>query len=133
MTKWMFASAFAAIVAAAACTEVGSCPPAESITPGAACSGDQLECPYTLQTASPACDGTTVDGGIATSCVCTSGTWACPTPVSCPAAGGTSDGGVQEAPGDDGGTSTDGAADGEVQEASGDGGIGSDGAIDGGG
>ncbi|HLK39888.1 MAG TPA: hypothetical protein VKU41_24195 [Polyangiaceae bacterium] len=70
----------------AACNDVGDCPSASAIQPGASCSGDNLECPYTLETPSPACDGTTVDGGLETSCVCQKGTWSCPSPVSCDAA-----------------------------------------------
>ncbi len=65
------------------CNDVGDCPSASSITPGGACSTDNLECSYTLQTPSPTCDGTTVEGGLATSCVCTKGTWVCPSAVSC--------------------------------------------------
>jgi hypothetical protein len=80
-----------------ACNNVGDCPTAASIAPGGACSGDNLECPYTLQSPSPACDGTDVDGGLATSCVCTNGTWACPSPVSCDAGGTGDDGGGGDA------------------------------------
>ena len=69
-----------------ACNDVGSCPAAQSVTPGGSCSGESLQCPYTMESLSPACDGTTVEGGIETSCVCTDGTWACPSPVSCGAA-----------------------------------------------
>jgi hypothetical protein len=90
------------VVAAAllgACNEVGSCPGADTITPGGSCSGDNLQCAYTLQSASPACDGTTVEGGLATSCVCTDGAWVCPSAVVCPATG--DDGGGEA--GDDGG------------------------------
>ncbi len=80
----------AAIVSATAgaCNDVGTCPSSDSITPGASCTGEFLECAYTLPTASPACDGTTVEGGVATSCVCTKGSWACPAAVACPAPGG---------------------------------------------
>jgi hypothetical protein len=85
MNQWIFPCAFAVALAVAACNDVGTCPSADSVSPGAACSGESLECAYTLQTPSPACDGTMVEGGIATSCVCTQGTWACPSPVDCPA------------------------------------------------
>jgi hypothetical protein len=97
--------ALAAVLAVAlgACTDVGDCPAAAVVVPGGSCSGDSLQCPYTLQSLSPACDGTTVEGGIATSCVCTSGAWVCPDTVSCPgpAAGDDTGGG-----GDDGGGSS---------------------------
>lgn len=78
--------AFMALTIAAlegACNDVGSCPGPSSIVPGGACEGNQLECPFTLQTPSPACDGTTVDGGLATSCICNNGAWSCPSPVTC--------------------------------------------------
>jgi hypothetical protein len=90
MKNVAFTLVWAALVAAAlaACNDVGDCPAASSITPGASCSGDNLACPYTLATPSPACDGTTVDGGLETSCVCQNGTWSCPSPVSCDAATG---------------------------------------------
>jgi hypothetical protein len=83
---WARVSLCAAIAAAAslaACNDVGDCPAPTAIAPGGSCSGDNLECPFTLQTPSPACDGTTVQGGVQTSCVCTGGTWSCPEPVSC--------------------------------------------------
>ncbi len=51
-----------AALGAGACNNVGTCPAAAFMAPGGSCSGDNLECPYTLQTASPACDGTTVEG-----------------------------------------------------------------------
>jgi hypothetical protein len=92
-----------------ACNNVGDCPTA-AITPGAACSGDNLQCPYTLDSPSPACDGTNVEGGIATSCVCTSGTWVCPDPISCD----TGDGGGDE-------TTDDGGGEGSVDDGGGDG------------
>jgi len=79
----IFAVGAAMAVVIGACNNVGSCPAASAVTPGGACSGNSLECPYTLESPSPACDGTDVEGGIATSCVCTDGTWACPSPVSC--------------------------------------------------
>ena len=111
MTKWIFAGAFAATLAATACNDVGTCPSADSIQPGGSCSGESLECAYTLQTASPACDGTMLEGGLGTSCVCTKGAWACPSAVACPAAeaGGDDGGGTQDAVvGDDGGPGSDG-------------------------
>jgi hypothetical protein len=94
----------AAIAAAphAGCNDVGDCPAATAIVPGGSCSGDNLECPFTLQTPDPACDGTMVQGGVQTSCVCTGGIWACPDPVSC---------------GDGGPTGDDGSSGGEAGEA----------------
>src|ERR1039458_3846031 len=91
-----------------ACNNVGDCPSASSIKPGGSCSGNYLECSYTLQTPSQACDGTSVEGGLATSCICTEGTWVCPDPVSCEA-GGTDDGG--------GDGEVDGTTDGQGGEA----------------
>jgi hypothetical protein len=106
--------AVAIAVLEGACNDVGDCPAASTIAPGGACSGNDLQCPYTLQTPSPACDGTEVDGGLETSCICTKGTWACPSPVSC-GGGGTDDGGPEAGvdstvgdggAGDDGGPET---------------------------
>jgi hypothetical protein len=101
--------ASAVLVAAfqGACNNVGDCPAALFVTPGGTCTSDNLQCPYTLQTDSPACDGTTVDGGIATSCICTKGTWVCPSPVSCGGQGGVTDDGGAES-GDDGSGADDG-------------------------
>jgi hypothetical protein len=107
VSQWIFGVGLAATFAAGGCNNVGSCPSAEAITPGGSCSGESLECAYTLQTASPACDGLIVEGGLATSCVCTKSTWTCPAPVSCPDAG-ADDGGSQDAAGDGGATSSDG-------------------------
>jgi len=84
MRNSAFVLACAAVaVLFAGCTNVGDCPAASAVLPGGSCSGESLEFPYTLQSLSPACDGTTVDGGIATSCFCTNGSWNCPAPVSC--------------------------------------------------
>jgi len=82
-----------------ACNNVGDCPSASSIHPGGSCNGDYLECPYTLQAPSLACDGTAVEGGLETSCVCTKGTWACPSPVSCEAGPSDEGGGPPEVDG----------------------------------
>lgn len=103
MRRAIFAAWALLAVALGACNDVGDCPSASAITPGASCSGDSLECPYTLQSLSPACDGTTVDGGIATSCVCTKGSWVCPSPVSCPASGTGDDAGGDASSGGDAG------------------------------
>jgi hypothetical protein len=73
-----------AFAALAACNNVGDCP--ASITPGGSCSGNNLQCPYTLA-ASSGDDA----GGTATSCVCTDGTWVCPS------ASSGDDGGVDAA------------------------------------
>ena len=90
MKRLAFVLAWAALLAAplAACNDVGDCPASSQIKPGASCSGNQLERPYTLDTPSPACDGTTVEGGLQTSCICVNGTWSCPSPVSCDATTG---------------------------------------------
>ncbi len=89
----------------AACNDVGDCPGASAITPGGSCSGDNLECPYTLQTPSAACDGTSVQGGVPTSCTCAGGSWSCPSPIACDAAAGD-DGST---PGDEAATPDGGA------------------------
>jgi hypothetical protein len=104
----LLATVLAVVAAAAtgACNDVGTCPSPDSITPGGSCSGDSLECAYTLQTPSPACDGTDVEGGLATSCVCTKGSWVCPSAVVCPSAG---DDGSMGGDGDDGATGDDGS------------------------
>lgn len=91
MKRAIFAVWAVLAVALGACNDVGTCPAASAVTPGGSCSGDSLECPYTLQSLSPACDGTTVEGGIATSCVCTQGSWACPAAVTCPSSGAGDD------------------------------------------
>jgi hypothetical protein len=115
MRKIPFSAAFAAIaILLAACNNVGDCPASSEIVQGGSCSGDSLACPYTLQSLSPMCDGTTVDGGIATSCVCTKGTWICPSPVSCSDGG---EGGTLEV-GDAAGEASDVAA--EADDAAGD-------------
>ena len=102
MRRILLPVACAAIAALlGACNDVGDCPAPAGIVPGGSCSGDSLQCAYTLESLSPACDGTTVAGGIATSCVCTQGSWSCPSPVSCPAApGDAGDEGATEAGGD---------------------------------
>jgi len=109
MKRFAFVLAWAALLAAplAACNDVGDCPASSQIKPGGSCSGDQLECPYTLDTPSPACDGTVVEGGLQTSCTCQNGTWSCPSPVSCDATTGgdaseESDGTTSDAPVADG-------------------------------
>ncbi len=115
MKRLAFLLACAALLTAplAACNDVGSCPAASQIKPGGSCSGDNLECPYTLASPSPACDGTTVEGGLQTSCTCQDGKWSCPSPVSCDATTGddasqqgdstTSDGGDGSSAGDSSG------------------------------
>lgn len=92
MKKIILAAVLAALgVVAGACNDVGDCP--STITPGGSCEGDNLSCPYVLQTPSVACDGTTVDGGVATSCVCQAGTWSCPSPFCSGDDAGTGDDG----------------------------------------
>jgi hypothetical protein len=98
----VWAAIAASAVGVAACNDVGNCPAPSAIVPGGSCSGDNLECPFTLETPSPACDGTTVEGGLPTSCTCQGGHWSCPSPVSCDA----------EAP--DGSTFDDGSSDGDA-------------------
>jgi hypothetical protein len=97
------------------CNDVGDCPSPDAITPGGACRGDNLECPFTLQTDPPACDGTSLEGGLATSCVCQNGTWSCPSPVSCGTSstddGGTTDGATTDGTPPDGGDGATIAAD----------------------
>ncbi len=69
--KSTLVSALLLLVPAGACNDVGDCPAAASIRPCASCSGNDLQCPYTL----PGGD----DAGTETSCVCQGGTWSCPT------------------------------------------------------
>jgi hypothetical protein len=66
-------------VVAAGCNSVGDCPSAP-VTAGGSCSTENLQCAYTL----PASD----DAGTPTSCICTMGTWACPSAPSGDDAGG---------------------------------------------
>jgi hypothetical protein len=84
-----------------ACNDQGACPAKAAVMPGGACSGDQLQCPFDLTTESAACDSTTTV--IASSCTCTQGAWACPSPFNC-------DGGAPAT--EDGAAPADGAADG---------------------
>lgn len=102
MGRLIFACLWAVLaVAVDACNDVGDCPGAGAVAPDGTCTGDMLSCPYDMATASPACDGTNTT--ISTSCVCTKGKWACPSPVSCPG-DATADGGGRDASsGDDGG------------------------------
>jgi hypothetical protein len=113
MLKATLAAVLAAIAVSGAgalggCNDVGSCPAPAAITPGGSCSGDSLECAYDLPSPSPACDGTNTT--IPTSCVCTKGSWVCPSPVSC-----------------EGGSGDDGGGDGATGDALGDGTGGDDG------
>ena len=92
---------------------MGSCP--SSITPGGSCSGDNLECPYTIQSTSGVCGSLAADGAVATSCQCTGGVWVCPV---CGDDGGAEGGG--DATMEDGGgeTSVDGGGDVTVEAGS---------------
>ena len=100
------AAAAVGLLLLVACNNVGTCPSASSIKAGASCSGDSLTCAANLESPSPACDGTNVEGGIQTSCTCTGGVWRCPAVVSCEAGPGD-DGGAEGGGGDasDGSTS----------------------------
>lgn len=89
-----------AALAAGACNDVGTCPAETAVVPNGSCSGDNLECPYTLPPASLTCEQGPVEGGIETSCVCTSGSWSCPSPCD-----GGGNGGGDDASGDAGGDS----------------------------
>ncbi len=71
----------ASLFAFGACNPQDDCPAKESISPGGPCSSEALQCAYDLATPSPACDGTSVT--LASSCTCTSGAWACPSPAAC--------------------------------------------------
>lgn len=84
----------------AACNNVGDCPGPSAITPGRSCSGDNLECPYTLETAA-------VEGGLQTSCVCSGGSWSCPSSDGGAASDDPSDGAPADATSGDGPTSGD--------------------------
>lgn len=74
---------FAGILAGTgACnTGLGDCPATSTIKDKGPCTDDNLECPYDLSSPNPSCDGKTTT--IMTSCVCTSGTWSCPSPIDC--------------------------------------------------
>jgi hypothetical protein len=102
------------------CNNVGSCPAPSAIQAGGSCSGDNLECPYTLETLSPVCDGTTIEGGLATSCVCQGGSWSCPSVVSCDGGEATVEDADDAAPLSDGAGATgpSDAGDATVQDAS---------------
>jgi len=58
------------------CSGRGICPPHGQMITGAACHGDDLQCPYDVSLTT--CDGTTQV--VSSSCSCISGTWACPDP-----------------------------------------------------
>jgi hypothetical protein len=89
--KWPRALVFAGLLATAgACnTGLGDCPATQTIQADEACTDDNLDCPYDLSSEPASCNGTTTT--IKTSCVCTKGTWKCPSPVDC--GGGGSGGG----------------------------------------
>ncbi len=80
------------LVVAAGCNNPGNCPAATQVVPGGSCSGDNLQCPYTLAPA-----GAAADAGVATSCVCTGGKWSCPS-----SGDGGDDGSAADGGGDDG-------------------------------
>ena len=127
MNKWIFSCVFAAALAAVSCTDVGTCPSPASIVPGGSCSGDSLQCAYFLASPSPACDGSSVDGGISTSCTCTDGSWVCPSAVQCSAPGGDDGGGAEASSGLDAGNDSgeeDATTDGSGPDAAGDGALG---------
>ena len=94
----------------AACSESGTCPAKSAIKPDAACTDDQLQCPYDLSTPSVACDGTQTV--IPSSCTCSGGTWACPAPVDCSGGAGGDAGGTVE-----GGATGDGGAEAATGDA----------------
>lgn len=121
MRSVLFVLAYALVApVVAACNAVppGDCPDPSAIVPNGACSGDNLECAYTLQSPSPACDGTQVDGGYASSCTCMSGSWVCPAPVVCSTtqqeAGSGDDAGADDAGGDDATDAASGDATGDA-------------------
>ena len=103
--SFLFAAVVAAALAAfAGCNSLADCPAAAEVVPGGACSGNDLQCAYTLSTQTAACTGMTTT--VATSCTCTDGAWVCPTGF-CDASteGGSSDSGVSDgAAQSDGGT-----------------------------
>jgi hypothetical protein len=101
-------------LALAACNNVGSCP--STITPGASCSGDNLECPYTIQSTSGACSSIAVDGAVATSCTCTGGVWQCP---ACGGEDGGEEAGSDATMEEGGEASVDGGGGGDVTVESG--------------
>jgi hypothetical protein len=100
------AAAATALAATAACNSLGDCPAAAEVVPGGTCSGDQLQCAYTLSTQTAACDG--VMTTVATSCTCSGGSWVCPTGF-CDAT--TTDAGASEGGATDGVAPSDGASD----------------------
>ena len=114
---------WAVITAFGACNQEGDCPAKGTVMPGGSCTSDALQCAYDLQTPSPACDGTSTT--IASSCTCTSGAWACPSPLSCGDGGstepgpdsGTAGGDSSTPPGDDAGDSAPPRDAGAVEDA----------------
>lgn len=66
-------------LALGACSDLADECAKASVTPGAACNNDNLECPYTLQ--QPNCDGTFTP--VSTSCVCQQSAWSCPSANVC--------------------------------------------------
>jgi hypothetical protein len=92
-----------AVALLAACNSgLGDCPARSSIKPGAACSDDMLQCPYEIPVSG-------CDGGVASSCTCTNGTWTCPSDEAGAAVGC----GVTDAEGEDAADSaSEGGADG---------------------
>ncbi len=101
--RWSTVAALvSALTVIVACNTIGDCPAASEIVPGGACSGNTLQCAYTLDTQTVACDGTLAT--IATSCTCVGSVWVCPT--------GFCDGGPSDAAATDGAASDGAATDG---------------------
>ncbi len=67
------------LIMSTACSDLGSECAKAQVSPSASCGNDKLQCPFTLD--QPNCDGTSTS--VSTSCVCTGGSWVCPSPVAC--------------------------------------------------
>lgn len=91
------AAALAIALSLAACQadRIGDCPAKATLSNGAACSDEGLQCPYDIT--QTACDGTT--STVSSSCLCQSGTWSCPDSWQCAVDAGD-DGGDAAAPRD---------------------------------
>lgn len=82
MLRWIFTSWNSRIRYSAAtlgllsiaCSGHASCPNSQRLATGAACHGDDLQCPYDVKVTE--CDGGT--STVESSCNCIDGVWSCP-------------------------------------------------------
>ncbi len=71
------------LIVSVACSSPGEQCAKATVAADGPCTEETLQCPFSID--QPVCDGSGTTSALATSCVCTSGKWACPSPVDCPA------------------------------------------------